>query len=66
MECALRGETFHRGDRAALVLHREREAGDDACTVHKHSAGAAGTLIAALLGARQVEMIPKKVKHGGA
>ena len=47
------------------VLHDgEREAGIDAPSVDQHRAGAALAVIAALLGAGEVEMIAQRVEQG--
>nr|GFD52666.1 hypothetical protein [Tanacetum cinerariifolium] len=52
-----------RGDRAAVILHREREAGEDALAIDEDGAGAAGTLVASLLGARQMQRFAQQIEQ---
>ena len=57
------GQAFDRGDRAALVLHRQRQARQDALAVDQHRAGAAGALVAALLGAGEMQVLAQQVEQ---
>ena len=50
----------------AFVHHRERQARVDAAAVDDHRAGAALALVAALLGAGQVQVLAQRVEQGGA
>ena len=59
-------QALDRGDLAALVLHRQRQAGVDALAVDQHRAGAAGALVAALLGAGEAEVVAQQVEERGA
>ena len=52
-----------RGDRAPVVLHRQRQAGDDALSVYQHRAGPACTLVAALLCAGHVQMFAQEIEQ---
>ena len=63
---ARRAEPFDGGDLAALVLHGQREAAVDALAVDQHRAGAAGALVAALLGAEQVQLLAQQIEQRGA
>ena len=47
----------------AVMHDGEREAGIDPAAVHQHRAGAALAVIAALLGAGQIEMVPQRVQQ---
>ena len=57
------GEPFDRRDRAPLVLDRQGQARQDALAVDQHRAGAAGPLVASLLGAREPEPLPQNVEQ---
>jgi hypothetical protein len=59
----VRADPLDGGHLTALVLHGERQAGDDAPAVHEDRAGAAGALVAALLGSRQVEVLAEGVEE---
>ena len=60
------GQTLDGCDRAALGLNRERQAGENPLPVHIHRARAALALIAALLGAGQVQVLPQGIEQGHA
>ena len=47
----------------ALVHHRERQAGVDAAAVDDHRAGAALAVVAALLGAGEVQVLAQRVEQ---
>jgi hypothetical protein len=51
------------GDLVVLVGDRKREAGKGSATVDVHRAGAALPVVAALLAARQAEMVAQHVKQ---
>jgi hypothetical protein len=59
-------EPFDRDDLAAVVHHRQGQAGIDALAVHQHGAGAALAAVAALLGAGQVQHFAQGVEQGDA
>ena len=61
-----RSQPFDGHDLVALVHHRERQTGVDPPAVDQHRAGAALAVIAALLGAGQVQMFAQGVQQGGA
>ena len=62
----LRGpETFDRGHVVVLMHDRKRETGVDAPTIDNHRAGAALTVVAAFLGAGQMQMLAQRVEQGG-
>ena len=50
----------------ALVHHRERQAGVDPPAVDDHRAGAALAVVAALLGAGEMQMLAQRVEQRGA
>ncbi len=50
----------------ALVHHRERQARIDAPAVDDHRAGAALAVVAALLGAGEMQMLAQRVEQRGA
>ncbi|MCU1336714.1 MAG: hypothetical protein JWO19_2295 [Bryobacterales bacterium] len=60
------GKTLYRGNFAAFVLNREREAGEDAFTVYKNGAGTASALIAALLRAREMKPLAQSIQEANA
>jgi hypothetical protein len=60
------GKTFDGGDGVSVMHHRERQAGVDAAPLDQHRAGAALTVIAAFLGARQREMLTQRIEQCGA
>ncbi len=62
----LRGQPFDRDDGVPFGLRRERQAGEYAGAVQVHGAGAALSLIAALLGAVEAEMLAQRVEQGDA
>jgi hypothetical protein len=49
-----------------LVHHGQRQAGVDALAVEQHRAGAALAMVAALLGAGQVQVLAQRVEQRGA
>ena len=63
MQHAVRREPFDGSDLGAILHHGERQAGIDAPPVYQHRARAALTVVAALLGAGKVEMIPQQVQQ---
>ena len=60
---ARRAETFDRHDLVALVHDGERQARVDAPAVDQHRAGAALPVVAALLGAGQVQVLAQRVEQ---
>ncbi len=64
MQRAVGGQPFNRGHRAAFILDRQREAGENPFSIHQHRAGPARALIAALLCASQTRVIPQEVEQG--
>ena len=64
MQRAVRRQAFDGGDLRAVLHHRQREAGIDAPAVDQHRAGAALAVVAALLGAGEVEMVAQRVEQG--
>src|SRR6476620_1410694 len=52
-------------DRGTLVHDGERQAGINSLPIEQHGAGSALPMIAALLGARQAEMLAQRVEQGG-
>ena len=63
MKPAVALEPLDGGDLRAVVHHRERQARDDALSVHQDRACAAGALVAALLGAGQARPFPQHVQQ---
>ena len=66
MQVLRRAQAFDGGDLVALVHHRQRQAGIDAAPVDDHRAGAALAVVAALLGAGQVQVLAQRVEQRGA
>ena len=66
MQVAGLANAFDGGDLVALVHHRKREAAVHAATVHVHRAGAALAVIAAFLGAGQMDAFTQRVEQRGA
>ena len=66
MQLVRRAQAFDGGDLGALVHHRQRQAGVDAPAVDDHRAGAALAVVAALLGAGQVQVLAQRVEQRGA
>ena len=60
---ARRAQAFDRHDLVALVHDGERQARVDAPAVDQHGAGAALPVVAALLGAGQVQMLAQRVEQ---
>src|SRR5262245_39277664 len=58
------GQPLDRGHLAAVGLHGQRDAGADVPAVDLDRAGAAGSLVAALLGADEVESVPQHLQQG--
>ena len=56
-------EAFDGRDLRAVLHDGEREAGIDAPAVDQHRAGAALAVVAALLGAGEVEMLAQRVEQ---
>ena len=63
MQRAVRRQALDGGDLGAVLHDRERQAGIDPPPVDQHRAGAALAVIAALLGAGQVEMVAQRVEQ---
>ena len=61
-----RAQAFDGGDAIAFVHHRQREAGIDAPSARDHRAGAALAVIAALLGAGEMQVIAQRIEQRGA
>ena len=59
-------QPLDRHDLPPLILDRQCEAAIDPLAIDQHGAGPAGALVAALLGARQSEMITQQVEEGCA
>src|SRR4051812_39875546 len=64
MERAAGGKPLDRGDLGAVLHDDERQARYHPAPVDEHRAGAALAVIAALLGAGQVEPIPQGIEQG--
>ena len=64
MQRAVRRQAFDRGDLGAVLHDGQRQAGIDAPAVDQHRAGAALAVVAALLGAGQVEVVAQRVEQG--
>ena len=69
-ECGLHGmqiavlcQTLDGGDLVAGMHHRERQAAVDALSVDDHRAGAALSLVAALLRTGQPEMLTQRIEQ---
>ena len=60
-----RAQPLDGGDAVALVHHRERQAGIDPPPVDDHRAGAALAVIAALLGAGEMQVLAQRVEQRG-
>ena len=63
-QCAVRGQALDRGHIGAVLHHGQGEAGIDPPPVDQHRARAALAVIAALLGAGQVEMVAQRIEQG--
>jgi hypothetical protein len=61
-----RAESLDRGDLGALVHHGQAEAGIDAAAIDDDRTRAALALVAALLGAGQLQVLAQQVEQGGA
>ena len=59
-------DALDRRDGATLILDRERKAGNDALALDQHRAGTARSLVAALLGTGQSEMLAQQIEKRGA
>ena len=66
MERVGRPEAFDRRHRIALMHHRQGQAAVDPPPFDDHRAGAALAMIAALLGAGQVQLFAQGIEQGGA
>jgi hypothetical protein len=64
MKLALMCEALNSSDAPSLILDRQCETGDDALSVGQHRAGAACSLVASLLRARQIESLPQEIQQG--
>ncbi|MNH24987.1 hypothetical protein D3C79_849480 [compost metagenome] len=65
MQLAVAGQPFD-GDQLGAVTHdRQREAGVDALAITQHCAGPALAMVAALLGAYQVQLLTQQVEQRG-
>ena len=56
-------QPLDRRDLAPIVLHRQREARQDTLAIDQHRARAARSLVAALLGAGQVQMLAEMIQQ---
>src|SRR6267142_1922170 len=65
MERAVLCQAFDGGDLVAVMHHRERQAALDALAVHEDGAGAALSLVAALLRAGQRDMLAQRIEQRG-
>src|SRR4051794_9269943 len=65
MQRALRRQPFDGGHAGAVLHHGEGEAGNDPASVHQHRTRTALAVIAALLGAGEVEVIAQRVEQAG-
>ena len=61
-----RAQAFDGGDAVAVVHHRQRQARVDPATVDDDRAGAALAVVAALLGAGQVQVFAQRIEQRGA
>ena len=59
-------EAFDGGDRVPIVHHGQGEAGIDAAAVDVDGASAALAMVAALLGACQMQVLAQSVEQSGA
>jgi hypothetical protein len=59
-------QPFDGGDLRARVHHRQGQAGIDAAAVHQHRAGTALAVVAAFLGAGQVQVLAQCIQQGDA
>ena len=66
MQLVRRSEAFDGRDAIAFVHDGERETGIDAPAVGDHRAGAALAVVAALLGAGEMQVIAQRVEQRGA
>ena len=57
------GQAFDRGDRRAILHHRQGQAGVDPDAVDQDGAGAALAVVAAFLGAGQIEVQAQQVQQ---
>src|SRR5262245_39916968 len=57
------GDAFDGGDLGTLMHDSEGKAGDNPLAVELDSAGAAGSLVAAFLGAGQIERLAQHIKE---
>ena len=64
MQRAVFGKPFDGGDLGAVLHDGEREAGIDAPSVDQDRAGAALAVVAAFLGAGEVEMVAQRIEQG--
>jgi len=64
MERAVGGKPLDRGDLGTVLHDDERQARYDTASVDEHRAGAALAVIAALLGAGQIEAVPQRIEQG--
>jgi hypothetical protein len=60
------GHTLDGRDLTPLGRHRQLQAGDGPASVQQHGAGTALPLVAALLGAGQIQALAQGVEQGGA
>ena len=66
MQVVRRAQALDGGDLVALVHHRERQAGVDPPAVDDHRAGAALAVVAALLGAGEMQVLAQRIEQRGA
>src|SRR4029453_18350007 len=65
MQLSIGGQPLDRGDRPAVALRGESQAGEDPLAVKVNSAGATRALVAALLGADEAEVLAKRAEQRG-
>ena len=66
MQFLRRAQPLDGGDLGAVMHHGQSQAGVDALAVEQDGAGAALAVVAALLGARQLQVFAQGVEQGGA
>ena len=63
MQRAFACQTFDGDDLGAVLHYRERKTGIDPPSIHQHRARATLAVVAALFGAGEVEVVPKRVEQ---
>ncbi len=64
VEIVRRAQAFHGGDLVTLVHHRQGQAGVHPPAVHHHGAGAALAVVAAFLGAGELQLFAQGIEQG--